>query len=75
MSNGTSDAPYEAKIDSATNAAKCMHGLSFDEGATARLSAAEVAKRWPRLDGPCPLGCGYCGLAYASFTHYVAGDW
>jgi hypothetical protein len=37
--------------------------------------AAEVRKRWPRLMGACPKGCGYHGIAYASSTHYVFGDW
>jgi hypothetical protein len=36
---------------------------------------AEVRKRWPRLNGTCPLGCGYVGIAYASWAHYTAGDW
>jgi len=34
-----------------------------------------VRRRWPRLDGTCPLGCGFCGIAYASMDHYRAGDW
>lgn len=38
-------------------------------------AAMEVRKRWPRLDGPCPLGCGYVGIAYVSAAHYAAGDW
>jgi hypothetical protein len=37
--------------------------------------AREVRKRWPRLDGTCPKGCGYHGIAYASFEHYTYGDW
>jgi hypothetical protein len=37
--------------------------------------AAEVRKRWPRLMGTCPKGCGFHGIAYASSTHYVFGDW
>lgn len=37
--------------------------------------AAEVKKQWPRLAGPCPLGCGYSGIYYASREHYVMGDW
>ena len=36
---------------------------------------AEVKKRWPRLNGACPLGCGYVGIAYASPAHYEIGDW
>ncbi len=36
---------------------------------------AAIRKRWPRLCGPCPLGCGYNGTAYASTEHYIMGDW
>lgn len=25
-----------------------------------------VRKRFPRLDGPCPKGCGFAGISYAS---------
>lgn len=35
----------------------------------------EVRKRWPRLFGPCPRGCGFNGIAYASLEHMRAGDW
>lgn len=38
-------------------------------------AAAEVRKRWPRLCGPCPYGCGYSGIYYASTAHYIMGDW
>jgi len=38
-------------------------------------AAMEIRKRWPRLHGPCPKGCGFVGIAYASWAHYVAGDW
>ncbi len=38
-------------------------------------SSAEIRKRWPRLHGLCPKGCGYSGIAYASVEHYYAGDW
>lgn len=66
--------------------AQCDHGISFDEFewrnrcAVARLmggsmSDEEVRRRWPRLDGPCPKGCGYTGIYYASYLHYIAGDW
>ncbi len=37
--------------------------------------ASEVRKRWPRLMGNCPKGCGYHGIYYASYEHYIAGDW
>lgn len=35
----------------------------------------EVRRRWPRLDGVCPKRCGFVGIGYASYTHYVMGDW
>ncbi len=38
-------------------------------------AAKEIRKRWPRLAGPCPKGCGYSGIAYASVGHFAAGDW
>jgi len=38
-------------------------------------AASEVRKRWPRLDGTCPKGCGFVGIAYASHEHYTKGDW
>lgn len=53
----------------------CDHGVEFDEEASKGLSAAEVRKRWPRGWGPCPKGCGFNGIAYASSMHYIMGDW
>lgn len=38
-------------------------------------NAAEVRRRWPRHSGNCPKGCGYHGIAYASYDHYIMGDW
>jgi len=56
------------------SAPRCTHGVAFDPKDT-RLPIAEVRRRYPRLNGDCPLGCGYHGIAYASMAHYVAGDW
>jgi hypothetical protein len=57
----------------------CDHGVTFDEAAARELAAAqasvEVRKRWPRLRGECPKGCGFRGIAYASYAHYLMGDW
>lgn len=56
----------------------CTHGVVFDEEEyrrTPNMDPYEVRKRWPRLFGECPLGCGYSGIAYASHLHYLAGDW
>ena len=42
-------------------------------------ASGEVRKRWPRgffsADNPCPKGCGFVGIAYASYAHYTYGDW
>lgn len=53
----------------------CDHGVAFDREASKGLDAYEVRRRWPRLDGKCPKGCGYSGIAYASSEHYYSGDW
>lgn len=55
----------------------CDHGVTFDLEAAQRLnlSSWEVQRRWPRLWGRCPKGCGYVGIAYASMAHYIYGDW
>jgi hypothetical protein len=37
------------------------------------MPADEVRRLYPRFHGICR--CGYRGIAYASFQHYVAGDW
>ena len=38
-------------------------------------ASAEIRRRWPRLMGKCPKGCGFDGIAYASAEHYACGDW
>ena len=53
----------------------CTHGVTFDSEASQRLSSDDVRKKWPRLSGECPLGCGFNGFGYASLEHYIAGDW
>jgi hypothetical protein len=54
----------------------CDHGITFDpEAAATVVDAYEVRKRWPRLYGDCPKGCGYTGIYYASYAHYIWGDW
>ncbi len=53
----------------------CKHGVTFDPEAARGLPSEEVRRRWPRMGGHCPLGCGFYGVAYASLEHYVAGDW
>lgn len=58
-----------------TNKLECTHGVTFDLKAAETLTYTEIRKRWPRLFGECPLGCGFKGIAYASKEHYVYGDW
>jgi hypothetical protein len=53
----------------------CDHGVKFDELAARGLDENEVRKRWPRLSGVCPKGCGFNGIGYASYMHYLSGDW
>lgn len=42
-------------------------------------NSVEVRKRWPRgffsADKPCPKGCGFVGVYYASQMHYMMSDW
>lgn len=46
----------------------------FDEEAAKGLTAHEVRAKWPRFYGECP-DCGQRGIYYASYVHYIAGDW
>jgi hypothetical protein len=58
---------------------RCKHAplmarVAFDPKAARGLRAGEVRQRWPRLCARCP-NCGDNVIAYASFQHYIAGDW
>lgn len=57
------ETPVDPSIDPA---------VSFILGSPAHFI---IRKRWPRLDGACPKGCGFYGIAYASYAHYIYGDW
>jgi hypothetical protein len=57
------------------HAVGCDHGVTFDECEARGLDASEVRRRWPRVRGTCPKGCGFRGIAYASWLHYAMGDW
>ena len=56
---------------------KCDHGLRFDKAEIdyEETSLEDVRKKFPRLFGLCPKGCGYNGIAYASLEHKIYGDW
>lgn len=55
----------------------CEHervlNMEFDLGAAAKMPKHAVRAKWPRFEGVC--SCGYKGIAYASYAHYIAGDW
>lgn len=55
---------------------ECDHPkmASFDESEANGMLASEVRQRWPRGSGVCP-DCGMNGIFYASYLHYLAGDW
>lgn len=50
------------------------HTPAFDLEAAKLTSSDVIRMRWPRFDGTCSV-CGYSGIAYASYEHYVYGDW
>jgi dTMP kinase len=56
----------------------CTHPMpawvTFDVEAAKGLTVAEIRRRWPRYDGPCPK-CGMNVIHYASTAHYIDGDW
>lgn len=61
---------------------KILEGAPYDQSLDPALAfimgppgASAVRKRFPRLEGICPKGCGFKGIAYASYAHYIYGDW
>ena len=46
----------------------------FDEDVAAELSAAEVREKYPRKVEEC-VDCGQTVILYASFLHFISGDW
>lgn len=46
----------------------------FDADAAKGLDPVEIRKRWPRFSGECP-DCLQRLISYASWMHYIAGDW
>lgn len=57
--------------------APCEHeaiAVTFDKEAARDLSTTEIRERWPRFLGNCPT-CGERLIKYASYEHYLYGDW
>lgn len=52
---------------------KPLRFVAFDAEEAKTLPDGEVRKRFPR--GTKCLDCGAFGAFYASFEHYIAGDW
>jgi hypothetical protein len=50
-----------------------MPSVAFDMAVAEHMPADEVRKRFPRRDHVCR--CGQRTICYASFEHYIAGDW
>lgn len=55
----------------------CDHGVKFyeDYARQINMTSPEVRQFFPRLEGKCPKGCGFEGIAYASKAHFAYGDW
>lgn len=56
---------------------ECQHPKvtpDFDEEAASSMSSNEVRRKWPRFSGKCP-DCSFNGIIYASYFHYICGDW
>lgn len=55
----------------------CRHPTlmpAFDEVAARQMTPLQVRQAFPRNYGKCPV-CGWEGVLYASYAHYIAGDW
>ena len=46
----------------------------FDEEKAKDMSVSEIKQNYPRFCGICSV-CGFHGISYASYSHYIAGDW
>ena len=69
--------PHERDIAKKAREEACTHYKvmpKFDEEAAKGLDCYEVRKRWPRFYGECP-DCKQTGVYYASYMHYLMGDW
>lgn len=56
---------------------ECRHPKTtpaYDPTAAKGLEASEIQRRWPRFYGRCP-DCGASVIGYASYEHYIMGDW
>jgi hypothetical protein len=78
LNQSMKNSPFSNMGDSIgmTQKSVCDHGVIFDEEDAKKLNeVSKIRKKYPRGFGPCPKGCGYDGIAYASYLHYIMGDW
>lgn len=64
-------------VDDLYTRARCTHpqcSPAFDGNNVRGMTAIEVRVLYPRFSGVCP-DCGQRVIVYASFEHYIAGDW
>jgi len=55
----------------------CKHEAvlpQFDWETAQTMTPTEVRKKFPRFHGVCP-GCNEQVVVYASYEHYLSGDW
>ena len=55
----------------------CQHEkctVTYDAEAAKGLDEFEIRRRFPRFSGNCP-DCGVQLIKYASYEHYIMGDW
>jgi hypothetical protein len=65
--------PYDDHIPS--NVCKHLKCLpEFDKSTAQKMSVSEIRKAFPRFSGICP-DCGNNVMVYASYEHYLMGDW
>jgi hypothetical protein len=66
---------YEAYLAAGGCAhSKCIPIYDSERVRKKIMSAEEVRRLYPRFFGNCP-DCGQQLIQYASFEHYLAGDW
>jgi hypothetical protein len=72
------DAAREAKAKAEAAADNgCKHPnipVKYDSADCAGKDDGYVRRHYPRFNGNCP-DCGIHMIGYASFEHYIAGDW
>lgn len=56
------------------NCKDCLPEFDVDTAKTLNGNCYEIRHRWPRFSGECTT-CGYSGIRYASYEHYLMGDW